>query len=224
MSKRLGNWVSLDDVPPRAFRWLVVVAAYRSPLAFSAATVKAAGRTVRRLDAVRAKCAEAAAAGAVGGADGAVDPAIAAAIASARGRFITAMDDDLNTPRAAAALFGLVAAAEKAVKGGGLSPPSAAAVDACLADFDAVFGIAYTPPVEGGGAAAAGGGGGGRRRRGRCRCGFERRVAGAPGRAGGGAGGQGLGGAPTPSGEVGAGGWVVKDTPAGGVLVPLERA
>lgn len=244
MSKSVGNWVSLDDVSPRAFRWLVVVAAYRSPLAFSAATVKAAGRTVRRLDALRAKLAAAAAAVGVdadadvdavadgaGGARGGVDPAMAAAVASARGRFVAAMDDDLNTPRAAAALFGLVGAAEKALKAGGLSAATAAAVDGCLLDFDVVFGIFYTPPVPAAAAAAAAGGG-------------EVPSAVATAAAAGGGGGDGNGvsaelqqllaereaaraakdwaRADEIRGQLGAAGWVVKDTPAGGVLVPVE--
>jgi len=225
MSKSLGNWVSLDDVPPRAFRWLVVVAAYRSPLAFSAATVKAASRTVRRLDGVRAKLADAAAAAPVGAADGTVDAGVAAAIASARARFVAAMDDDLNTPRAAAALFGLVGAAEKALKRGGLSPPSAAAVDACLADFDVVFGIAYTPPVEGAAAAAAASGGGAAAADGGVAAAdvseelqtllAEREAARAA---------KDWARADAIRGELGAAGWVVKDTPAGGVLIPLESA
>lgn len=232
MSKSVGNWVSLDDVSPRAFRWLVVVAAYRSPLAFSAATVKAAGRTVRRLDALRAKLAAAVAAPAAGadangGSDGGVDPAMAVAVASARARFVAAMDDDLNTPRAAAALFGLVGGAEKALKAGGLSAATASAIDDCLLDFDIVFGIYYKPPVP---AAAAAGG---------------REVptaADTPMAGGGGGGGDGVSvelrqllaereaaraakdwaRADEIRGQLGAAGWVVKDTPAGGVLDPVE--
>lgn len=176
MSKSVGNWVSLDDVSPRAFRWLVVVAAYRSPLAFSAATVKAAGRTVRRLDA-------------------------------------------------------LVGAAEKALKAGGLSAATAAAVDGCLLDFDVVFGIFYTPPVPAAAAAAAAGGGE-----------VPSAVATAAAAAGGGGDGNGVSAelqqllaereaaraakdwarADEIRGQLGAAGWVVKDTPAGGVLVPVE--
>lgn len=236
MSKSVGNWVSLDDVAPRAFRWLVVVAAYRSPLAFSAATVKAAGRTVRRLDALRAKLADVAAAAGGGGgaAAGAVDPALATAVASARARFVAAMDDDLNTPRAAAALFGLVGAAEKALKraaaggdGGGMSAATATAIDGCLLDFDTVFGIYYAPPL------AAPPATGGRE---------VPAAAGDPPAGGGAAAGNGVSAelrqllaereaaraakdwarADAIRGQLGAAGWVVKDTPAGGVLVPVE--
>lgn len=231
MSKSVGNWVSLDDVSPRAFRWLVVVAAYRSPLAFSAATVKSAGRTVRRLDALRAKLADAAAAASAGadadanhGSDREVAPAMAAAVASARSRFVAAMDDDLNTPRAAAALFGLVGAAEKALKRGGVSAATAAAIDDCLVDFDTVFGIFYTPPVP---AAPTSSGG---------------QVPSATGSTAEGSSGDEVSAelqqllaereaaraakdwarADEIRGQLGAAGWAVKDTPAGGVLVPVE--
>jgi len=72
--------------------------------------------------------------------------------------FEAGMADDLNTPRAAAALFTLVKGAEKALKStpSSLPPSEARKVLAALERMDAVLGIFYDPPsVEGG---AEGGG------------------------------------------------------------------
>lgn len=58
------------------------------------------------------------------------------------------MADDLNTPRAVAALFNLVKGAEKALKPeGALTPEAARRVLAALGRMDEVVGVWYEPPA-----------------------------------------------------------------------------
>jgi len=117
---------------------------YRAPLNFTPATLKAAGSSLQRIDKLVARLEAAAAAGAAAGTGDATG--LGPAIESAVSAFETAMADDLNTPRAAAALFGLVGAAEKAL---------AQTLDAALAEqalaalrrLDRVLGVLYVVPA-----------------------------------------------------------------------------
>ena len=96
MSKSLGNIISLPEAlelyEPQALRLFFLSSHYRSPLFYSEETVRSQERAIGRLrQAMR-----------VESGDG--DPADAQAF---KDRFIEAMDDDVNTPRALAALFDL---------------------------------------------------------------------------------------------------------------------
>jgi cysteinyl-tRNA synthetase len=118
MSKSLGNFTTLVDLidrtDPRAYRLLVLRAHYRSPLEVTPATTADASAALERLDALARR---AAAAGVPiladdTGADALVpDPA-------ALDAFRAAMDDDLDTPRAVAQLFGLVTRANQLLDAG----------------------------------------------------------------------------------------------------------
>ncbi len=98
MSKSLGNLVTIDEAleryGPDALRMFVLGSHYRSPSTYSDEALEAARAGAERLR-------EAAFAD---------EPAVtgrADAPSDARERFIAAMDDDLNTPRALAVLFDL---------------------------------------------------------------------------------------------------------------------
>ena len=97
MSKSLGNIISLpealDRFDPQALRLFFLSSHYRSPLFYSEEVVRSQERALQRLrGALR-----------VDSGDGPeVEPG------SFHARFVEAMDDDLNTPRALAALFDLV--------------------------------------------------------------------------------------------------------------------
>ena len=100
MSKSLGNLVSaaeaLERYHPDAIRLYFLSSHYRSPLAYSDAGAAATARSLERLR-------HALTPGNADG-DGAGDPVDAAPHTA---RFYAAMDDDLNTPQAVAALFDL---------------------------------------------------------------------------------------------------------------------
>ena len=96
MSKSLGNIISLpealDRFDPQALRLFFLSSHYRSPLFYSEEIVRSQERAIRRLrQAIRVES----------GSGPSVVPE------DFRARFIEAMDDDLNTPRALAALFDL---------------------------------------------------------------------------------------------------------------------
>ncbi|CAN8068369.1 unnamed protein product [Agarophyton chilense] len=147
MSKSLGNFRTLRDIvhkpdDARAFRYLVASSHYRSALAFTDKCLESSRNTIKRLDALRARLQEDQVVGGGG------EQEIRGIIDDARQKFTTAMDDDLNTPRAAAAMFSVVSAAEKMIKAGRLGEEASAQVTDCLADMDRVFGIFYTPLVS----------------------------------------------------------------------------
>ena len=96
MSKSLGNIISLpealDRFDPQALRLFFLSSHYRSPLFYSEEVVQGQERAIRRLrQALRVESGN--------------GPSVDAE--SFRARFVEAMDDDLNTPRALAALFDL---------------------------------------------------------------------------------------------------------------------
>jgi cysteinyl-tRNA synthetase len=97
MSKSLGNIMSIPDAldrwGPDALRVFVLGSHYRSPLTASDAAFDAAQRGAERL--------RTAAHGTAGGDGPTVDAG------PFRDRFVAALDDDLNTPQALAALFDL---------------------------------------------------------------------------------------------------------------------
>jgi cysteinyl-tRNA synthetase len=98
MSKSLGNFVPLPDLldryDPRAYRLLVLQSHYRGPMTVADSTMSAATQTLERLDAFARRFASSRA-------EVKPDP-------EALERFGSAMDDDLDTPRATAQLFELV--------------------------------------------------------------------------------------------------------------------
>ncbi|MSQ12224.1 MAG: cysteine--tRNA ligase [Dehalococcoidia bacterium] len=133
MSKSLGNLVSckdaLDRFGPEALRLFFLSGHYRAPLAYSAEAIEAQQRALERLR------------GALRPTDGAgdgdgpsrerVDPE------PFRQRFTAAMDDDLNTPQALAALFDLTREIYRARESGRDVAPAKAA----LSEMAGVLGL-----------------------------------------------------------------------------------
>ena len=140
MSKSLGNIISLPDAlelyEPQALRLFFLSSHYRSPLFYSEETVRSQERAIGRLrQAMR-----------VESGDGApVDSDIF------RDRFIEAMDDDVNTPRALAALFDLARDINRSHDERDADVSGAQATLAHLAD---VLGLDLSEPDTGDDAAA----------------------------------------------------------------------
>jgi cysteinyl-tRNA synthetase len=115
MSKRFGNILTARDlreqgIDPAAVRLLFFQTHYRQPFDFTDDALAAAATGVRRLGAFAARLAAAGASDAPGPFDG-----IAEAFTAA---FTAALDDDLNAPRAVAALFDFVTAGNRALDDG----------------------------------------------------------------------------------------------------------
>jgi len=146
MSKSLGNQLTLKQMAEtpenvRAYRYLVVTSHYRTILNFTAQALEGARSALRRLIRFRDRLAE------VDGAGQAL-PEDAGAhwqelVQAAAAGLTEAMDDDLNAPRAMAAVWGVVGEGEKALGRGDLSAADAAAAGRFLDDADGVFGFFY---------------------------------------------------------------------------------
>ena len=108
MSKSLNNFFTVRDVAEQygyePIRFFLISSSYRSPINYNTAIIEQAKASLDRL--YNCTSAREFAVGNAGEGDG--DPAFAAALASRRDQFIAAMEDDLNTADAIAALFELV--------------------------------------------------------------------------------------------------------------------
>jgi len=129
MSKSLGNVRNLIDLveewDPRAFRLLILRSHYRSPMDISDESLRDTRAAVGRLDAFARRVAS-------------LDlPSPDSASVDA---FRTAMDDDLDTPRAVALIFDLVRRANAALDAG--EAVAAAPLAAAVLDLTAALGLA----------------------------------------------------------------------------------
>ena len=119
MSKSLGNFTSLTDLlaqtDARAYRLLVLRSHYRSPIEVSPATIADAERALARLDALARRFDLPPLAGERLETDPGDWSGEAAAM---RARVGEALDEDLDTPRAVAALFEALSAANTAADRG----------------------------------------------------------------------------------------------------------
>jgi cysteinyl-tRNA synthetase len=142
MSKRFGNTLTVRDlreegVHPAAFRMLVFSTHYRQSLNYNDEALQAATEGMRRLGAFRARLAERA-----GAAPPGTMPDEAGVLQQ---QFREAMDDDLGTPKALAAVFTFVRDANRALDGGTWDGPAGAAA---LGVFDAIMDVLDVLPGE----------------------------------------------------------------------------
>ena len=145
MSKSLGNFFTLRDIvkspdDARGFRYLMVASHYRMPLNFTMEALDGAKNALRHLTNFRSRLAE------VENQEGGEDPA--PLVEEARAEFIRHMDDDLNSPRAVAALFGLVSDVEGLLSEGRMDRKGADLVDAFVEEIDRVLGVFYRLPED----------------------------------------------------------------------------
>lgn len=135
MSKSIGNVISVGEAlnmfSPAALRLFFLSSHYRNPLVYSEQNIAAQERAIERIR--NAASAE------ERSADG--EPLDAAPYKSA---FIAAMDDDLNTPRALAAIFDLSRQINRAREDG----KSVSAAQRTLRDLAGVLGIDVDAPPD----------------------------------------------------------------------------
>ena len=140
MAKSVGNVANLQDlvgqgVRPSSIRYLFLTAHYRSKLNFSMEGLAAAAEAVRRVRDTRNRLREHPAVLHPGADD---VPVLHRAADTALARFAEAMDDDLNTSVALAALHTFVPEVNARLDGLGTRPISEAERDAALAVFERI--------------------------------------------------------------------------------------
>ena len=119
---------------PRALRYALIAAHYRTGLTFSDESVGAAAAAVERLDAIVAALA--------GYRDDCPDdPGLPAIITAAHDAFVVAMDDDLGISAALAAVFELVRDVNRRIAARSLSTADAGRALGALRDLDRVLGL-----------------------------------------------------------------------------------
>ena len=149
MSKSLQNFKTLRDIAQspidaRAFRYMVMTSQYRNALNFTPETLKSALNSLKRIDKLIASlkaCIN-------NGVNDATLDNMEKESTIAIDSFEIAMCDDLNTPRASAALFSLIGVAEKSIKDNRMSSLGASTVLDAINKIDKVFGILYEVPVS----------------------------------------------------------------------------
>jgi cysteinyl-tRNA synthetase len=142
MSKSLGNYYTLRDLlakgyDPKAIRYLLMSAHYKAPINFTEESLKASQSTVWGLIDFMDRIREIA--------DDRVntsfDEALHGRALEAERRFVEHMDDDLDSPRAMAAIHDLVRETNRAIEKGGASPQNLEEVHRLLMRFDSVLGF-----------------------------------------------------------------------------------
>ncbi len=136
MSKSLGNLVTvteaLDRVSPDALRIFVLSSHYRSPLTYSEEALQAAEKNAERLRQVMAQ-------------ESATDAGERSFdVTGNRERFIEAMDDDFNTPRALVVLYDLAKEINRDRQVGG----SGARGRSMLRELSNVLGLTLNPIAQ----------------------------------------------------------------------------
>jgi cysteinyl-tRNA synthetase len=161
MSKSLGNFLTLrgacptpDDV--RAYRYLAVSSQYRQALAFTPQAMTAARNAIARMDKIKNQLEECTRVNGASVVDETTDSELPTVARTALENFEVAICDDLSMPRASAALFSLVKAAEGELKRVNKVSDDEVSLDYtglrrildAMKQMDQVFGIFYRVPVS----------------------------------------------------------------------------
>jgi len=139
MSKSLGNFYTLRDLvlkghKPSSIRYLLTSVPYRNQLNFTFDGLKQAAVSVERLRNFRQRLT-------TGSFPPGSNAEVQALAAEAIDRMRTALDDDLNTAQAQAAIFEMVRAANSALDSGGIKKDDVAPLLAALEKFDEIFAV-----------------------------------------------------------------------------------
>ena len=138
MSKSKGNFLTIPDLIEKghradAIRYLLASSHYRKPLNFTFEGLTQARTALERVRGLWQRLAEATREGTPGPAE--------EAARDARKVFAAALADDLNTPEALAAVFGLVTRANTLLAEGAMTREGAALVQREIESMDSVFGV-----------------------------------------------------------------------------------
>jgi cysteinyl-tRNA synthetase len=139
MSKSKGNFYTFRDLvaqgySPRAVRYLLLSAPHHKQLNFTIEGLRGAESTIGRLHDFKQRLSE------VKGEDGST-PALHEMVERARREFEAALDDDLNTAEALAAVHNFVRETNSAIAQGSLKAGDQAEMLALVDRFDSVFNV-----------------------------------------------------------------------------------
>jgi cysteinyl-tRNA synthetase len=139
MSKSLGNFFTLRDLvlkghKPSSIRYLLASVPYRNQLNFTFDGLKQAAVSVERLRNFRSRLSS-------GTFPAGSTPAMQSLATQSVERMTAALDDDLNTAQAQAAIFEMVRQANAASDAGGLKQDDVPPLLAALAKFDEIFAV-----------------------------------------------------------------------------------
>jgi cysteinyl-tRNA synthetase len=139
MSKSLGNFFTLRDLvlkghKPSSIRYLLTSVPYRTQLNFTFDGLKQAAVSVERLRNFRLRLS-------AGNFPAGSNPAMQSLATETIAGMRTALDDDLNTAQAQAAIFEMVRQANVAFDTGGVRKDDVPRLLAVLASFDEVFAV-----------------------------------------------------------------------------------
>ncbi len=158
MSKSLQNYFAVTEAlkryPSDVIRYALGAVHYRKPMEIDRDRLEDAGRAVDRLRAALASIDAVVRRAEARGVDGEPSDSLRQVAAQARAAFVAAMDDDLNTSGALAAVFDLVAEVNRAtdlvLKGNEqavhLLPGLSEARDAIL-EMTGIIGLRFAPPA-----------------------------------------------------------------------------
>jgi cysteinyl-tRNA synthetase len=139
MSKSLGNFYTLRDLvlrghKPSSIRYLLASVPYRNQLNFTDDGLRQAAVSVDRLRNFQMRLSTASVP------DGSTPEMTKLAAETSQG-IRAALDDDLNTAQAQAAIFDMVRSANAAIDSGGLRKGDVQALLSALSQFDAIFAV-----------------------------------------------------------------------------------
>jgi cysteinyl-tRNA synthetase len=139
MSKSLGNFFTLRDLvlkghKPSSIRYLLASVPYRNQLNFTFDGLKQAAVSVERLRNFRLRLSS-------GNFPEGSTPEMQSLAAQTVERMTAALDDDLNTAQAQAAIFEMVRQANAAFDTGGIKQDDVAPLLAVLSKFDEIFAV-----------------------------------------------------------------------------------
>ncbi len=139
MAKRLGNFITLQDLlkkgyNPKAIRYLLFSAHYKSSLNFTEESLKDAERTVAnlndfvdRINKIKVS--------------GKYNKELSKKVVESKNKFELYMDDDFNIPQALSSIFELIHQTNKAIDQNDLSDVNLKEVYNQMMEFDKILGI-----------------------------------------------------------------------------------
>lgn len=145
MSKSLGNFFTLRDLvlkghKPSSLRYLLTSVPYRNQLNFTFDGLKQAAVSVERLRNFRLRLS-------AGNFEAGSSPQMQSLATETVDRMRAALDDDLNTAQAQAAIFEMVRQANTAFDTGGVTKDDVAPLLAALTKFDEIFAVLHDDDV-----------------------------------------------------------------------------